>query len=63
MSLNIPNIYPEFPAVNRPSACTHGRMISDGVTEEEHELGKVRCVECGSIVLDPHHLKQEGKEV
>jgi hypothetical protein len=37
-------------------------MISDSVTEEEHKLGKIRCVECGSIVLDPH-LKQEGKEV
>ena len=62
MSLNTSNVQPEPHSVNRPDACAHGRMISDSVTEEEHKLGKIRCVECGSIVLDPH-LKQEGKEV
>ena len=39
----------------------HSRMISDRVTEEEHNADKVRCVECGSIVPDPY-LKREGKE-
>jgi hypothetical protein len=34
--------------------CTHQRMISNRVTEEEHAAGKVRCVECGSVILDPH---------
>jgi hypothetical protein len=34
--------------------CAHQRMISDHVTEEEHGGGKVRCVECGSVILDPH---------
>ncbi len=44
-----------------PSACTHGRVISDCVTEEEHKSGKVRCVECGGVIPDPH-LQREAKE-
>lgn len=44
-----------------PHACTHSRLISDSVTEEEHRTGKVRCVECGTIVPDPY-LKREGKK-
>jgi hypothetical protein len=55
------DISPEFPPVNRSSVCTHGRIISDSVTEEEHNAGKVRCVECGAIVPDPY-LKREGEE-
>ena len=35
-------------------SCTHSRMISDRVTEEEHGAGKVRCVECGGIIPNPH---------
>jgi len=46
---------------NPPCACTHSRLISDSVTEEEHNAGKVRCVECAAIVPDPY-LKREGKE-
>lgn len=61
MAFNIPDVHPEFPSVNRPCACTHSRLISDSVTEEEHQAGKVRCVECGAIVPDPY-LKLEGKE-
>jgi hypothetical protein len=52
----------ELPPIDRPGACTHSRIISDSVTEEEHQAGKVRCVECGTIVPDPY-LKWEGKEV
>jgi hypothetical protein len=37
-----------------PRACTHSRMLSDRVTEEEHEAGKVRCIECGDVIPDPH---------
>ena len=37
-----------------PRICTHHRMISYRVTEEEHEAGKVRCVKCGSVIPDPH---------
>ena len=37
-----------------PRACTHSRLISDCVSEEEDNARKVRCVECGSIILDPH---------
>jgi hypothetical protein len=33
--------------------CTHSRLISDRVTEEEHNAGKVRCVECGDVIPDP----------
>jgi hypothetical protein len=61
MSVQPLNVHPEFPPVNRPGACAHGRMISDSVTELEHESGKVRCVECGAIVDDPS-IKREGKE-
>lgn len=61
MSVQTSDVQPEFPPVNRSSVCIHGRMVSDSVTEEEHELGKVRCVECGAIVDDPS-LKREGKE-
>jgi hypothetical protein len=43
-----------------PPACTHRRLISDCVSEEEHQAGKVRCVECGGIVPDPH-LQREAK--
>jgi len=41
-------------------ACTHRRLISDCVTEEEHEAGKVRCIECGSVIPDPY-LQWEAK--
>jgi hypothetical protein len=61
VALTASDIQPEFPPVNRPSACTHSRIISDSVSEEEHNAGKVRCVECAAIVPDPY-LKREGKE-
>lgn len=35
-------------------ACTHSRMISNNVTEEEQRAGKVRCIECGDVVPNPH---------
>jgi hypothetical protein len=47
--------------MSQPCACTHSRLISDCVSEEEHEAGKVRCIECGAIVPDPY-LKRHGKE-
>lgn len=47
--------------MSQPCTCAHGRLISDSVTEEEHNAGKVRCVECGAIVPDPY-LKRDGKE-
>jgi hypothetical protein len=40
--------------VSPPRTCRHGRLISDHVTEEEHNTGKVRCVECGTVISDPH---------
>lgn len=61
MSLKTSVTHSEFPSLNRPDTCTHGRIISDSVTEKEHESGKVRCVECGAIVPDPY-LKRDGKE-
>ena len=44
---------PEPLPMSLPSVCTHRRMISDHVTEEEHEAGHVRCVECGNVIPDP----------
>ena len=44
-----------------PCTCTHSRMISDCVSEEEHKAGKVRCVECDGVITDPH-LQREAKE-
>ncbi len=61
MALITSDIHPESPLVNRPGACTHSRIISDSVSEEEHNAGKVRCVECAAIVPDPY-LKREGEE-
>ena len=56
MSGGAPQSFPMSP----PCACTHSRLISDCVSEEEHQAGKVRCVECGDIVPDPH-LQREAK--
>jgi hypothetical protein len=61
MSLITSDAHPESSPVNRPGACTHSRIISDSVTEEERNAGKVRCVECAALVPDPY-LKREGKE-
>jgi uncharacterized Zn finger protein len=47
--------------MSQPRVCTHTRLISDSVTEEEHETGMVRCVECGGVVPDPH-LQREARE-
>ena len=45
-----------------PRTCTHSRLISDCVSEDEHEAGKVRCVECGGVIPDPH-LQRNDKGV
>jgi hypothetical protein len=46
-----------------PCACTHSRLISDCVSEEEHKASKVRCVECGGVVPDPHlQLEVKGTQ-
>ncbi len=34
--------------------CAHSRMISDCVSVKEHKAGKVRCVERGGVISDPH---------
>ena len=52
---------PQIMPMNQPRACTHTRLISDSVTEQEHEAGKVRCVECGGLIPDPH-LQREARE-
>jgi len=52
---------PQTFLMSQPCACTHQRLISDCVSsEEEHKAGKVRCVECGAIISDPH-LQRETK--
>ena len=45
-------------SMSLPCACAHSRMISDSVSVEEHDAGKVRCVECGSVILDPHSQRE-----
>lgn len=45
---------PQPLAMSPHCACTHSRLISDSVTEEEHRAGKVRCVECGGVIPDPY---------
>jgi len=45
---------PQTLSMSARGTCTHSRMISDRVTEEEHLAGKVRCLECESIVPNPH---------
>jgi hypothetical protein len=45
---------PQTLPMSQPRVCRHGRMISDRVTEEEHNGGKVRCVECGTVISNPH---------
>ena len=50
----------QCPPTRPPLACTHSRLISDSVSEEEHMAGKVCCVECGSVIPDPH-LQREAK--
>jgi hypothetical protein len=44
---------PEPLPTSPPCVCTHRRMISDLVTEEEHEAGQVRCVECEGVIPNP----------
>ncbi len=55
---------PDSPSapLSPPRACTHSRVISDCVTDEEHKTGKVRCVECGGVVPDPH-LQREVRGI
>lgn len=45
-------------SLSLPRICAHKRMISDSVTEEEHRAGKVRCVECGGVIPDPHCYRE-----
>ena len=52
---------PRTSPMKPPRTCTHSRLISDCVSEEEHNAGKVRCVECGDVVADPHfHQEVKG---
>ena len=54
MSLNEAAQAPPYPPMSPPRTCRQSRMISDRVTEEEHNAGKVRCVECWDLIPDPH---------
>ena len=55
MDFREPDQVPPAPSPITPlCACTHSRMISDCVSEDEHKAGKVLCVECGSVIPDPY---------
>ena len=61
MNLSESGQAPQTPIPITPlCTCTHSRVISDCVSEEEHKAGKVRCVECGSVISDPY-LQREAK--
>jgi len=60
MNLEEPGRAPQTFPMSPPATCRHSRLISDCVSEEEHKAGKVHCVECGSVIPDPH-LKRESK--
>jgi hypothetical protein len=49
---------PQTLSMSPPCACTHSRLISDSVSEEEHTAGKVRCVECGAVIPNPHFQQE-----
>lgn len=52
---------PQSLPMSPPCTCAHSRLISDSVSEEERKAGKVRCVECGGVIPDPH-IQLEAKE-
>lgn len=39
-------------------ACVHGRLIDDVLTRDGTRTGKVRCLECGAVIEDPHHSQR-----
>jgi hypothetical protein len=43
-----------------PLACMHSRMISSCASKKERQAGMVRCVECESVIPDPH-LQRNAK--
>ena len=45
---------PQSLPMSPPRTCTHSHLISYRVTEEEHNAGKVRYVQCGDLIPDPH---------
>jgi len=51
---------PQTLPMSPPATCRHSRLISDCVSEEEHKAGKVHCVECGTVIPDPH-LERKSK--
>jgi hypothetical protein len=53
MNLEGPRRSPQPFPIGSLHACTHSRLISDYVSEEEHNAGKVRCVECGGSFSTP----------
>ena len=61
MNLEKPGPAPQTSPMSPPATCRHSRLISDCVSEEEHKAGKVHCVECGSVIPDPH-LQRESNE-
>ena len=40
------------------TTCAHGRLVDAIRTERGTRTGKVRCLECGAIIQDPHHSQR-----
>lgn len=54
MKLEKPGKAPQTSPMSPTVTCNHSRLISHYVSEKEHKAGKVRCVECGTVIPDPH---------
>jgi len=43
------------PALTPKTTCTHERMIDSILSEQGTSTGKACCLECGTVIDDPHH--------
>ena len=54
---------PRTLSMSPPSTCTHRRVISDCVSEEERKAGMVLCVECGGVTRSAPPTGNQGNVV
>jgi hypothetical protein len=41
-----------------PKPCAHGRLIDNVLTRSGKPTGQVRCLECGTVLDDPHRVQR-----
>jgi len=44
-------------------ACMHSRLIDDVLSAGGERIGKVRCLECRTVIDDPHQSEYAEQEV